>query len=144
MSHQTAAIASSSERESVPGTNRLDDTNVFIDRLGRKQPFFEEVRNIIAAGFFGDTKLWVPAQLATDALYALNRYVASDKLRDAAQQALEVIEPVSLVADDLRREDYENRLAALAADKVRTDYLITRDTHGFDRPPIPTLSRELA
>lgn len=126
--------------------NLLLDTNVFIDYLGRKQPFFEDARNIVAAGFFGDTKLWVPAQSATDAFYVLSRYVTAEKLQESLLRAFDIIEPVSLSADDLRRaarlrwDDYEDCLIALAADKARADYLITRDARGFSRSPVPALS----
>lgn len=61
--------------------NLLLDANVFIDYLGRKEPFFADARAIVAAGFFGDAKLWVPAQAATDAFYVLNRYVPSERLQ---------------------------------------------------------------
>lgn len=126
--------------------NLLLDTNVFIDYLGRKAPFFPDAQRIVAAGFFGDAKLWVPAQAATDAFYVLNRYVPSEPLQKALLKAFEIIEPVALSADDLRRAarltwpDYEDCLVALAADKVRADYLITRDAKGFDRSPAPVLS----
>ena len=126
--------------------NLLLDTNVFIDYLGRKQPFFEDARNIVAAGFFGDTKLWVPAQSATDAFYVLSRYVTAEKLQESLLRAFDIIEPVSLSADDLRRaarlrwDDYEDCLIALAADKAHADYLITRDARGFIRSPVPALS----
>ena len=126
--------------------NLLLDTNVLIDYLGRKQPFFDSAQRIVAAGFFGDAKLWVPAQSATDAFYVLSRYVSAERLQEALLSAFDLIEPVSLTADDLRRaarlkwEDYEDRLIAMAADKVRADYLITRDAKGFERSPIPVLS----
>lgn len=126
--------------------NLLLDTNVFIDYLGRKEPFFADARAIVAAGFFGDARLWVPAQAATDAFYVLNRYVSSERLQKALLAAFEVIEPVALGAEELRRAarlswpDYEDCLIALAADKVRADYLITRDTKGFERSPVPTLT----
>lgn len=61
-------------------------------------------------------------------------------------RAFDIIEPVSLSADDLRRaarlrwDDYEDCLIALAADKAHADYLITRDARGFSRSPVPALS----
>ena len=126
--------------------NLLLDANVFIDYLGRKEPFFADARAIVAAGFFGDAKLWVPAQAATDAFYVLNRYVPSERLQKALLSAFEVIEPVALSAEELRRAarlswpDYEVCLIALAADKVRADYLIARDAKGFQRSSTPVLS----
>ena len=42
--------------------NLLLDTNVLIDYLGRKEPFFANAERIVAAGFFGDATLWMAAQ----------------------------------------------------------------------------------
>ena len=36
--------------------NLLLDTNVLIDYLGRKPPFFEDAERIVAAGYFGDVR----------------------------------------------------------------------------------------
>ena len=57
-----------------------------------------------------------------------------------------IITPVALTADDLTRaarlqwDDYEDCLIAIAAQKARADYLITRDAKGFDRSMVPALS----
>ena len=39
--------------------NLLLDTCVVIDYLGRKEPFYAEAERVMAAGFFGDAKLWL-------------------------------------------------------------------------------------
>ena len=53
--------------------NLLLDTNVFIDYLGRKEPYYSDARQIVMAAFFGDVKLWVPAQSVTGAFYVLSK-----------------------------------------------------------------------
>lgn len=124
----------------------LLDANVFIDYLGRKEPFFPDAQKVVMAGFFGDAKLWVPAQSITDAFYILNRYVDAEPLQKAILKALELIRPVSLTADDVERgarlswPDLEDCLIALAAEKVHADYLITRNGKDFSRSPVPALS----
>ena len=61
--------------------NLLLDTNVVIDYLGRKEPFFELAQQVVAAGFFGDATLWMPAQSAADAFYVLNHYLDSARVQ---------------------------------------------------------------
>lgn len=126
--------------------NLLLDTSAFIDYLGRKDPFFTPVKNLLAAGYFGDATLWVPAQSLKDAFYVLSRYLDSIALQRGMAAACEIIHPVSLSAEDAVRAarlewaDYEDCLIALAAEKVKADYLITRDKKGFSRSMVPALS----
>lgn len=126
--------------------NLLLDTNVLIDYLGRKPPFFGSAQRVVAAGFFGDAKLWTPVQSLKDAHYVLNRYVDSQSIQKAILAACEVITPIGLTGEDAIRaarlgwQDYEDCLIALAADKARADYLITRDLRSFDRSPVPTMA----
>ena len=121
--------------------NLLLDTNVLIDYLGRKEPFFLSAQKVVIAGFFGDARLWVPSQSVVDAFYVLSRYVDSARLQAAILKALTVIEPVDLTGASLERaarlgwDDLEDCLIALAAERVGADYLITRDAKGFARSP---------
>ena len=101
--------------------NLLLDTNVLIDYLGRKEPFFLSAQKVVIAGFFGDARLWVPSQSVVDAFYVLSRYVDSARLQAAILKALTVIEPVDLTGASLDRaarlgwDDFEDCLIALAA-----------------------------
>ena len=126
--------------------NLLLDTNVLIDYLGRKEPFFPAAQKIVIAGFFGDARLWAPAQSFVDAFYVLSRYVESARLQAAILKALTVIQPVDLTVTSLERaarlgwDDFEDCLIALAAERAGTDYLVTRDAKGFARSTVPAVS----
>lgn len=124
----------------------LLDTNVVIDYLGRKKPFFEDAEKIIAAGYFGDAQLWVPVQSLKDAFYVLSHYADSHKIQDAILKLLEVVAPVDLAADDVtaaarsKWDDFEDCLIATCASKVAADYLVTRDSAGFTRSSVPPIA----
>lgn len=126
--------------------NLLLDTNVFIDYLGRKEPFFPAAQQVVGAGFFGDATLWVADLSTKDAFYALNHFMDSARIQKAMLKAFEVVRPVALSADDtiraarLQWDDYEDCLVALCAERVRADYLITRDPKGFERSSVPVMS----
>ncbi|HIS40871.1 MAG TPA: PIN domain-containing protein [Candidatus Aphodovivens avistercoris] len=128
--------------------NLLLDTNVLIDYLGRKPPHFASAQRVVAAGFFGDAKLWVSALSLKDAFYVLGHYLDSQRVQKAMLAACEVVTPVGLSGEDSLRaarlgwDDYEDCLIALAADKAKADYLITRDLKSFARSPVPALSPE--
>ena len=124
----------------------LIDTNVIIDYLGRKKPFFEDAQRVIAAGYFGDAQLWVSAQSFKDAFYVLSHYVDPVCVQDALLKLLEVVNPVDLAGADiaaaarLKWRDYEDCLIALAAQKAGADYLVTRDCKGFERSMVASIT----
>lgn len=126
--------------------NVLLDTNVFIDYIGRKPPFFQTAAQVVAAGYFGDAKLWVPVQSLKDAFYVLERYIDSERIQQVFIKVCEVVQPVGLSGEDAIRaarlnwKDYEDCLVAVCADKVKADYLVTRDPKGFERSPVPVIS----
>lgn len=126
--------------------NLLLDTNVFIDYIGRKEPFYAAAERVVAAGFFGDARLWVPAQSLKDAFYVLSRHLDPHRIQQAFVKTCEVVTPVGTSADDALRaarlswNDYEDCLVALCADKVKADYLVTRDANGFERSSVPVIS----
>lgn len=126
--------------------NILLDTNVLIDYVGGKEPFFESAEKVIAAGFFGDAKLWVSAQSVKDAYYVLSHFVDQKHVQRALRRTLDSVSPVSLSAEDAMRglflewDDYEDCLISLCAAAAKVDFIITRDKKGFARSSIPALS----
>ena len=128
--------------------NLLLDTNVYIDYLGRKEPFFHNAQKIMVAGFFQDVRLWLPAQSIADAFYVLKKYVDSHRLQKAILKTLEVVNLVSLTEDDviyaLKREweDFEDALISVDFNKVQADYLITRDAEMCKNSSIRAITPE--
>lgn len=126
--------------------NLLLDTNVIIDYIGQKPPFYLSAERVIAAGYFGDVTLWASAASLKNAFYVLDRYVDSVQIQRAIIKFCEVVSLVSLSEDDVLRaarlewSDFEDCLIALCAEKAKADYLITRDSGGFARSAVPALS----
>lgn len=126
--------------------NLLVDTCVYIDFLGRQAPFFEEAVQVVAAGFFGDAKLWIAGQSINDAFFVLNRYMDSQRVQQAIAESLAVFTPVALSPQDYQRavalgwKDLEDCLMALCAEKAKANWLVTRDAKGFERSPVPAIS----
>lgn len=128
--------------------NLLLDTNVLIDYVGGKDPFFDNAKKVIAAGYFGDAKLWVSAQSIKDAYYVLSNFVDQKHVQRALRHTLDMVSPISLSAEDATRglflewDDYEDCLISLCAVAAKADFIITRDKKGFVRSSIPALSPE--
>ena len=100
--------------------NLLLDTDVYIDYVGRREPFFEDAWRIVAAGYLGDVRLWVPTFSLQEAFRVLRRHADPVRIQRAMAKTSEALTPVGL-----------------SAGEAKADYLVTRDPAAFARSLIP-------
>lgn len=118
------------------------DTNVVIDYFGRRAPYFSALEHLSAMQEFGDAELWVSAESFSDAFYLLRKSVAPDLLQSAFVKSLEFLNVCSVgeaeVAEAAQRSwtDFEDCLIDVCAEKVKADFILTRDRDGFKRSRI--------
>lgn len=123
----------------------LLDTNVLVDYFGARRPFCDQWELINALQMTGYAELWASAESYTDAFYLLRRAVGSEKLQDMFLENLSFVRVCSVDEDDIRKaaerswSDFEDCLIAVCAEKVKADYIITRDAGGFKRSKIPAM-----
>ena len=128
--------------------NLLLDTDVFVDFIGRRPPFFESAERIVAAGYFADVRLWVANQSMRDTFCTLTQYASPEDVQRAMVQTCDLVSPVGLSADEMLRaarlewNDYSRCLLALCAEKVKASYIITRHPEGFERSCVKAISPE--
>ena len=126
--------------------NLLLDTNLVIDYVGKREPFYSSAEKLVVAGFFKDVKLWVSAQSIKDAYYVLSNKTDQLHVQRVLRRFLDVVTVVSLSADDALRglylewEDYEDCVISLCAMRAKADFIITRDEKGFMRSSVPIMS----
>lgn len=96
MTLQTATTSGSLLIKGRRVMNLLLDTCVVIDYLGRKEPFYAEAERVMAAGFFGDARLWIAGQTINDAFYVLSKYLGPRRVQAALEALLQVVTPVAL------------------------------------------------
>lgn len=120
----------------------LLDTNVLVDYFGARRPFCDQWELINALQMTGYAELWASAESYTDAFCLLRRAVGSEKLQDMFLESLSFVRVCSVDEDDIRKaaerswSDFEDCLIAVCAEKVKADYIITRDAGGFKRSKI--------
>ncbi|MDO4183024.1 MAG: PIN domain-containing protein [Coriobacteriia bacterium] len=128
----------------------LLDTNVLIDQLAQRVPFYQHIRTLCIASYFKEVELWCSVQSYTDAAYALRKFAPKQQLMSTMEATLEFIRPCSFPAESLRpalRSDWpdlEDFLIAYAAAGIKADYVVTRDEGGFQASKVPALSPQAA
>ena len=124
----------------------LLDTNVLIDYLARRKPFFSDALLLREAALFGDVELWCSLQSFTDAEYILRGALPIETLRSALEACLHFMHAIAPSPDDLQPglnsdwPDLEDYLIASCAKRLKADYLITRDVQCFYSSSIPALA----
>ena len=114
----------------------LLDTNVVIDFLHHREPFFEPTRLLMLCGRVGEFSLWIASSQVTDIVYIMTDGGKEGKLPEALEKlrALRTFVNVLAVAEaDIDRmlatswADPEDGLLVDLALKMRADAIITRD-----------------
>lgn len=122
------------------------DTNVLLDHFGNRAGFAVDARKILAMGLFKDARLWAAPQSFNDMFYILRKAFDSHAVQDAFSKGYTFINVCSVDSDDMalaaRRSwnDMEDCLIAICAEKVRADYLVTRDAKGFSQSKVEAIS----
>lgn len=116
----------------------LLDTNILLDFLNKREPYYKDARKLLIAGRVGEFSLWVAASQLTDIVY-----IASDGGKPALiPQVLERLRllrsfiNVATISDvDVDKmlstswKDPEDALLFQVALKLRVDAIITRDAN---------------
>lgn len=124
----------------------LLDTNVLIDLYTQRPPYGEIVQKLLVMKEFGDAELWASAKSFTDIFYVLHKTYSSDFIQRAFEESFQWLEICSIDSADLLRatnrrwSDFEDCLIDVCAEKVKADYLLTRDKKGFTDGHVPAIT----
>ncbi len=121
----------------------LLDTNIVYDVL-RKRPFDAEgLLTLKIMHAFDDVELWVSAKSYTDLYYLIRKELSSEDAHNLLEDMLTWLHVCSIDEGDVKAAlrahwaDFEDCLVNVCAEKVKADYLITRDSKGFVKARIP-------
>lgn len=124
----------------------LLDTNVLLDYYAKREPFFEDTLQLRMAALFGDVELWASTQSFTDIEYILRGSAPLSEIRTAIKHSLELMSICSPSPSDLEPgldsswPDLEDYLISKSAERIKADFIITRDEKGFGRSNIEAIS----
>ena len=121
----------------------LLDTNIVFDILCKRPYDEEELLQLKIMQTFSDVELWVSAKSYTDLFYVMRRELDPETAQSALEDTLSWMHACSIEEDDIRTalqacwSDFEDSLVNVCAEKVKADFLITRDDEGFRGARIP-------
>lgn len=125
----------------------LIDTNVILDMLGKREPFFEAAAAVIFLAAEEKLEAYITSNLVTDIYYIARRhYMPESEARDMLYKLLKIINVLDvghkdcLKAFEIPMADYEDALLAVCAKRARAGYVVTRDMEHFKNSPVPAIT----
>lgn len=119
----------------------LLDTNIVIDFLNRREPFYEQARLLMIAGRVGEFDLWISSSQVTDLIYILSEGGKPSLIPETREriQGLRTFAKVFAVSErEIDKmlasswKDPEDRLLFEVALSIQADCIITRNKADFE------------
>jgi predicted nucleic acid-binding protein len=124
------------------------DTNVIIDILERREPFFADSYRLVQLGLQGVLDALVGAGAVTDAYYIISQSLRRQGISDVSKAKEKIAALKTLVgicdttAPDidaalaLNMTDFEDAVVAATAKREGADYIVTRNEADFAGSPV--------
>ena len=122
------------------------DTNVLLDVLAERKPFYTDSVNIWTLAESGRLDASVAAISFTNCWYLVRRHAGRKSADKALQLLRDVFTPVDLTAQVLNQaidagfEDFEDAVQFHSAVQARARCVVTRNADHFPRSPLSVLS----
>lgn len=130
-------LMSSFRKRGMNAMRLLLDTNVLIDLYTQRPSEGDIAKKLLVMREFGDAELWTSAKSLTDIFRVLHETYSSERIQSAFEESFQWLEVCSVDFGDLRRaaerkwSDFEGCLVDCCAEKVKADYILTRNQGDF-------------
>ena len=125
----------------------LIDTNIIIDLLGEREPFYKDAARLFSLADRGEVKLLVSALSFANTNYVLTRMLDSEKAREILSKFKVLVRVadltekiVELSLSDRAFSDFEDGLQYYTAIENEASIIITRNLKDFKESKIPVMT----
>ena len=128
--------------------NILIDTNVVLDILLHRQPWYTNAVLIFGLSKRDLVKSFVTASAITDIFYICQKQQGKSAAKEAIKRLFQVFFPATVTdsqiyqALDLDWGDFEDSVQFIVGESLSVDYIVTRNTQDFSYSSIPILTPE--
>jgi len=126
----------------------LIDTNIILDILLKREPFFESSYGALKQAIINDIECLVSATAVTDIFYLLRKGLGGDT--GQAKESLERLLQIVMVADVIDLDihtalsdsipDFEDSVVHAVAVRHQAEYIMTRNTKDFAGTVVPAIT----
>lgn len=109
------------------------DTNIVLDAIAAREPFREAAERIFLLAAEGKFQACISANSVTDIYYIARKTLSGTDARESIRRLIDLFAVISLESRDLEKaldmpmDDFEDAVVVALAQKMRAQYIITRD-----------------
>lgn len=124
------------------------DSNIVLDHIDRREPFYELSRKVCLLGVVGEANTYITVNMLSDIYYLLRKDFGSQGAQEMIEQDLSFLQLVSVTPEDAQKalaarwNDFEDCLVACCAEKIGADYIITRKVKDFRASKVEAITPE--
>lgn len=122
------------------------DTNVILDFLIQREPFFDDANKIIQVCLRNKASVFIAAHSVLNIDYIIKKLYSKEERKALLKFALDLFEVVDIDKNKLRNalnddsfSDFEDCVQFECSKQICADYIITRNKKDFVNPLIPIL-----
>lgn len=123
------------------------DTNIVIDLLSRREPFFEEAAELFSLADKNQVELSVSSLTIANTSYALLRQMDSNKAKSVLRKLKLILKIlplddkiIGLALNDEKFSDFEDGLQYFTAIEYEQELIITRNLKDFKNSKLPIMT----
>jgi len=123
----------------------LIDTNIILDFLLARAPFFENAKKLMQLVDDNKTKAYITANSITDIVYIVRKTYTIDEIRTAILALLDRIDVIGVDREDillafgLGFSDFEDALQSACSQKEQVECIVTRNKKDFEQSNVTTV-----
>jgi predicted nucleic acid-binding protein len=126
----------------------LLDTNVVLDAIVNREPFYHDAQNVIDLILDNKLEGYITANSVTDIYYIAKKHLNKNDLRNTMRSLFTIFAIIDVFGTDCHKaldfplDDYEDALLVVCGDRTKIDHIITRDKEFLKntKPSIPAIS----
>ena len=124
----------------------LIDTNVILDILQKREPFFADSYRALRKAIESDTECLISASAATDIFYMLRKTLGSaQQAKDQIEQLAQLVSFADVQGMDIHTAlmrampDFEDAVMDAVAERNEASYILTRNIKDFAGSVVPAI-----
>lgn len=124
----------------------LVDTNILLDVLNNREPYFEDSLNVFKMCELKQLEGYVSALSIPNIVYILRKNLKKDDVKQIIQTLSMIFNICDLKASDLINasnlnfDDYEDAIQSICAENIKADYIATRNKKDFIQSEIKAIT----
>ena len=124
----------------------LIDTNIILDALLGRDPFYEASNNVIKICVQKKADGYIAAHTITNIFYILRKYYNNEECRDILLNLFDIFKIEQIDSNKLKTallnfsfKDFEDCLQEICAVNTGADYIVTRNTKDFKNSRVKSI-----